>query len=242
MNTEVSLKVSLTGEPVVIRAMVVNTGSTTQISRRLANQLGLWSASQDVYVNDEMCDSPALKWKISFRPVLITFKCLAKHKVKVVFPIINCSKNDTFWERIISKDCQEIGEAMNVVFATEAEDLLPTPGPGYQPDSYFLGHRVRLSIPSDLPADLDEFFEYPCAATDSILRLAINKYTRQMVVACRDTPVIQVYAGVPDHLILSVEADSPAGSIVTAVKDACEVSTVQHFPQVVLMGVCLKWF
>jgi hypothetical protein len=84
MNTEVTVKSTLTTPPVVVRALLANNCARTQISKRLATKLGL-AAVRDVYIRDDFSSGAgAIKWKISSAPITFTAKVLEAHNVKTV--------------------------------------------------------------------------------------------------------------------------------------------------------------
>ncbi len=73
-NIEVTVQANLLDKPVKIRALVANNSPKTQISRRLANKLGLLEA-KDVYVKDALemfaGHESIRRWKLSLKPLTI---------------------------------------------------------------------------------------------------------------------------------------------------------------------------
>ena len=158
MNAEITIKSYLTTPPVVLRALIANCCAKTQVSRRIANSLGLHNV-RDVYVSDMYSSAGrALKWKISTTPILIKFSNCHSEEVFPVYPLINTNPHDAFWELIVGQDCfvghpsllpdlsraclSEIGATRN----PETEPIAPTPGPAFSGDVAFLGHNISSAI------------------------------------------------------------------------------------------------
>ena len=238
MSAEVSVKAALNKEPVVVRALIANNCSNTQISSRLAKKLGL-NAVQDAIVTNSsfsIGNPVCLKWKVSLQPILITVKALKSHKTKVVFPIINCSEGDAFWEMIIGQDCSEQWEVLIACLQTADREEEPTPGPGWEANTDFMGHNMRLiAKSSDFRTPPNEFLEYLCFVSEAIKRIAINKVTGQLVAVFHDSPTVYMYDGVATVYADRIDAGESKGVVVSDVRRACRVSTIHSFPQTVLL-------
>lgn len=237
MNTEVSIKAALNREPVVVRALIANNCFNTQISKRLAKKLGLHSV-QDVYITESIQmmsgDPVCLKWKVSLQPILITVRALDEHKIKVVYPIINCNEGDAFWEMIIGQDCSDFFELLRGALIERG--ALPTPGPSWTENTHFMGHNLRIIHKiKDFLRPPNEFFEYLCFDSEAIKRIAINKVTQQLVVIFHDSTTVYVYDGVSTTFADRIDAGESKGEVVNEVKRACSVSTIQHFPRAALL-------
>ena len=80
MSTEVSVSSTLTTPSVILRAMIANNSSKSQMSGRLAQTLGLMRSARAAYASDvdfflqiTAGDKPWVgKWKISVQPVIVT--------------------------------------------------------------------------------------------------------------------------------------------------------------------------
>lgn len=109
-------------------------------------------------------------------------------------------------------------------------------GPAYDPTSHYMGHNIRLSQTSELPGDLDEFFEYLCRNSTAVKRVAVNKNTHQMAVVYHDSDTVYVYDRLTDAHIHDMETlpGGSVGQIVSDVRASCEVSVVPTFPYAVL--------
>lgn len=235
VSLEVSLKAAFNRAPEVVRAVVANNSPNTQISRRLAEKLGL-NSLQDVYVTEslQMVTGPPaeLKWKISLQPVVITVKALATHKTKVVYPIINYNDTDAFWEMIIGQDCSRL---MELVMLCD-DDAEPTPGPWYSADEFFMGHNIRtITRTGELQYVHDEFFEYLCFDSEAVERIAVNRVTAQMVVVYGDSATVYQYDRVPARYVQRIESGESKGHVVSEVKNACPATIIPDFPPTTLL-------
>lgn len=99
---------SLLRAPVKLRSLVANNNQVTQISDRLANQLGLMNNSHGVYVSPGLGGGGSfqLKWRLSSFPMIITGLPEAVNQTSyAVYPVINT--NNSFYDMIIGADCFE---------------------------------------------------------------------------------------------------------------------------------------
>jgi hypothetical protein len=119
---------------------VANLNQVTQISRRFAAQLEL-SNFEDVDVTsvyDLFGVSGVWKWKVSVDPIVFTCHGAAYQ----CYPVVNGSEDDAFWEMIIGREV--IGKDFFGTSWCESSDhgQTATPGPGYEPDTSFMGHNI----------------------------------------------------------------------------------------------------
>lgn len=95
--------------PVELRALVGNLNQVTQISERLAIQLGLMENSRAIYVspsNGSIGRPFQLKFRISSFPMIITgLPPAVTQKAYAVYPLINT--RNAFFEMIVGRDCFE---------------------------------------------------------------------------------------------------------------------------------------
>lgn len=237
MNTEVSLRVSLTNEPVIVRAIIADICEVSIISSRLAKKLRL-DSFQDVFITDKFGGGPPVKWKISLMQVIVTFTILNQElslpwarappfQTRVIFPVVNGNESGGFYEMILGEDCHDV-DIRNVV-GLKRDGLKCTPGPAYTDGGMSLEHHARLSTPRDLPADLDVLVEYSCVGGESIRRVAINRHTHQMAVQHRDN-IIYVYVGVLKSSMRRIEAGDAVQDVVNEVRGSGVVYCVRAVP------------
>lgn len=171
--------------------------------------------------------------EISLQPIVITVKALEKHQVKVVYPIINYTETDAFWEMIIGQDC---AEKWNLLNASQLVDrgVTPSPGPGHEPNTHYMGHNIGLVKVRELVTLPDEYFEFLCFDSDALSRIAVNKATSEIVMGFQDSSTVYVYESVPHDLLVAIESGISKGQTVAAVKNLCPMSTVENFPRTTL--------
>ena len=265
MNTTVAVSSSLTRPPVVLRALIANNSLNTQVSKRLAKKLGLMGSARSVYVGEMLSQAWIDKWKISVQPVVLTVEGLAP---VVLFPLINCSESDAWWEMIIGRDCAAQNDLMRVAAEAgrierskkqrrglDSDDDDPTaslfkaddpdratPGPAFKLGTIFMGHNVRIIDVGDFiqGAAPDEFFEFLCFDSEAIHRLAVNRASRQVAVIYHDSKSVYLYREVSQPLLAALAADESKGRAVAAVKAACDVTTIHEFPQAALTNLPIK--
>lgn len=234
MNVEVSVKGSLAKPPVELRPLLGNNCQRTQISRRLAEKLGL-TVMRDVYVSS-MFDAPGsrYKWRISMHPIVVTIMSgKATGKVKVIYPIINCDEDDSFWEMIMANNvCKDLWD-----FSGRTCHVEPTPGPNYNPNVEYLGHNVFIVNVKDISTPLDEFFEFFCFDSDAVDRLAVNKARSQMVVVYHDSSMVYRYDDVPRSLFQDLESGASKGETVAEVRRVCPFIVIANFPEATLTNI-----
>jgi hypothetical protein len=237
MNIEVSLNSSLIKPPVLVRGLLANNSFKTQISRRLAEKLGLNSV-REVYVAPSVAivagdENIVLKWKISTQPVFFTVKGMDKNVLKVVYPLINSDERDAFWEIIIGQDCQNQWELLNAC-QTVDRGMQATPGPRHAPNTHFLGHNVKVLNLSDFLNPPNEFFEFPCFESEALSRLAVNKRTNQMVAVFVDSTTVYQYNNVPKRYFIAIQSNASKGITINEVKQVCAFKIIENFPKAVL--------
>jgi hypothetical protein len=98
MNKEIVVRGTMTTPPVTLRALYANLSELSQISRRLAQRLGL-TQFRDIYIRDGF-DKGGIKWKVSVVPVTITYK----ESVFICYPTVNCQEQDGYYEMILGLD------------------------------------------------------------------------------------------------------------------------------------------
>ena len=169
MNVPVSVSSSSTTSPVLLRAMIANMSSKSQVSKRLAQKLGLWDSARTAYVKSDNGPREWVgKWKVCVQPVVVTVTGLAPLEL---FPLINCNEGDAWWEMIIGKDCAGINNLMiiGVQIAMEQHQNPTsltdgTAGPGFQHGVMFMGHNISMCSAADFPGGAvpdDERSELP---------------------------------------------------------------------------------
>ena len=176
MNVPVSVSSSSTTSPVLLRAMIANMSSKSQVSKRLAQKLGLWDSARTAYVKSDNGPREWVgKWKVCVQPVVVTVTGLAPLQL---FPLINCNEGDAWWEMIIGKDCAGINNLMSIGIqiamqqrqsrprggAADDEAADGTAGPGFQHGVMFMGHNISMCSAADFPGGAvpdDECSELP---------------------------------------------------------------------------------
>jgi hypothetical protein len=246
---EVLVQGSLLMKPIRVRALVANNSPKTQISRRLAQRLGLIGNSRATYVKEALGlfgDNSILKWQIAVQSITIRCKEAVCQRFPVLAqcnPLINGNQNDAWWEMIIGTDVlREFPILLNM--AINLRGYHPTPGPshpGSDSNVDFMGHNVTFASVHDLPSNLDEYLEYNCAKSSAVARLALNKRNRQLIVIYTndgDDERVYRYGGVPKALeqaiedaIFSPQVDGRSlGAVMQQVRDSCSVSIIDEFP------------
>ena len=142
----------------------------SQVSKRLAQQLGLWDSARTAYVKSSGMsmisagEAPWVgKWKVCVQPVVITVAGLAPLQL---FPLINCNEGDAWWELTIGQDCAGINDLLSIGIQIAMEQRQnqrrsgaavdqaaagATAGPGFQPGVMFMGHNISLCSAADFP-------------------------------------------------------------------------------------------
>ena len=252
MNATVSVSSSLTTPPVVLNALIANNSLKSQISKRLAERLGLLAPAKHprkrnkkkdsariVYVTESlqmMRGEPWLgKWKISVQPVIVTVTGVAP---MLLYPLINCNERDAFWEMIIGTDCADFLKLMQISCESPRERNA-TPGPSFASNTHFLGHNVKIRNVGDFDegAAPDDFFEFLCFDSEAIRRVAVNRARRQVAVVYHDSINVYMYHSVPWPLLAAIGAGESMGRAVAAIRDNCDVTTMDAFPHAALTNV-----
>jgi hypothetical protein len=215
--------------------LLANNSFKTQISRRLAEKLGLNSV-REVYVAPSIAimagdANTVLKWKISTQPVFFTVKEMDKNVLKVVYPLINSDERDAFWEMIIGQDCLNQWELLSNNVDIE---MKPTPGPSHAPSTHFLRHNIKILNLSDFRNTPNEFFEFPCFESEALSRLAVNKRTNQMVAVFVDSTTVYQYNNVPKRYFIAIQSNASKGITINEVKQVCAFKIIENFPKAVL--------
>ncbi len=97
-----------------------------------------------------------------------------------------------------------------------------------------MGHNISVVNLSDFVTPPDEFFEYLCFDSPTISRLAVNKASAKMVIVNHDTQIIFQYDQVPAGAFQMLDAKMAKDEVVRVVKEACDVSMLEEFPDAVL--------
>ncbi len=144
--------------------------------------------------------------------------------------------NDAFYEMIIGQDVWEyslniINTALNVIGLQQHA----SPGPGYRPNTSFMGHNIRLATASEVPADLNEFLEYNCNELLTISRLALNKVSRQLIIIREGTLRTFLYDNLPlefDERLENVIFDdhTQIETVMEDISTRCKCTEVEAFP------------
>ncbi len=113
----------------------------------------------------------------------------------------------------------------------------PTHGPGYKPGVSYMGHNIHLSRIEELPKDLNEFFEYPVLGSQTVSRLAINRFTRQLAVVFCDSPAVHIFAPLSAELEKRIEDRDSRDEVLAQVKATCQSSVAESFPDAALWDV-----
>ena len=173
MNVPVSVSSSSTTSPVLLRAMIANMSSKSQVSKRLAQKLGLWDSARTAYVKSAYGPQEWVgKWKVCVQPVVVAVTGLAPLEL---FPLINCNEGDAWWEMIIGNDCAGINNLMSIgiQIAMQQRQNRPrggaaatdgTAGPAFQHGVMFMGHNISMCSAADFPGGAvpdDERSELP---------------------------------------------------------------------------------
>ena len=236
---------SLLSAPVELRSLVANHNDVTQISDRLAHQLGLMANSHGVYVSPGLGigDSFQLKWRISTYPMIIAgLPEAVEQRTYAVYPIINTS--GAFYEMIIGSDCFfqnfDILEYGTCDHKSYRQGQRASPGPGYADDVFYMGHNIILTPYEEIPV-VDEFLEFPTHFSRSVRRIAFNRVTRELIAVYTSSDTVHAYDQLPQHLQQQLEVGGAAASssvddIMVAVKEACVEQTIDTFPDTVLVS------
>lgn len=244
-NISLTVRGGLLRTPVEIRSLVANNNHVTQISDRLAHQLGLMDNSHGVYVSPGLGGGGPfqLKWRISSFPMIITGLPEAVNtRSYVVYPVINTS--GAFYEMIIGSDCFD--QSFDVLnFSVNDREgyqqgLKPSPGPGHVAGRYYMGHNIFLT-PYEEISIVDEFLEFPTHGARSARRIAFNRVTRQLIAVYTSSDTVHAYDQLSQHLQQQIEvggaaAASSVDDIMVAVKEACVEQTIDTFPDTVLVN------
>ncbi len=226
------------GEVVKLRGLYANNNPTTQLSRRLADKLGL-TEFKSVYIGDNEFGGNAVKWKVSLFPVAISgFDGVEPdEKAAICYPVINCQPKDAYWELILGQDW------LNVVFVKglyrRADSVSrPAPGPSFSKDEY-LGHNVR--IVSKLGPNVNVFVEYHRLGSETVSRIAVNKITRQLaVVLCVSPCSVHLFEQLPTDLEKMIEDGASRDEVLAQARAVCQCSEVESFPETVMLKGLIK--
>lgn len=242
-NIKITVRGSLLHDPVELRCVAANNNHVTQISERLAHQLGLIENTRGVYVSDlfAISGSSPIKWRIATSPMIITgLPDGIQQRSYVVYPVINIS--NAFYEIILGHDCYQqnyelLTYAINDRLSFQ-QGLKASPGPNYREDVHFMGHNILLTPYEEIPV-MDEYLEFPTQGSRSVRRIAFNRVTRLLICVYRSSDVIYCYHQLPPHLQKQIENGASRGKTMTAVKEACAVETIAsccQFPDIVLVN------
>lgn len=237
MSINLAVRGSLLNDPVELRALIANNNQVTQISDRLANQLGLLSNSHSIYVSPGpgIGDDCQIKWRISSYPMIITgLPAVIRQRTFVVYPVINT--DDAFYDMIIGRDCfEQSSDLLSYICNRDAHLMKPSPGPGFAEDVMYMGHNIILTAYKQIPV-ADEFLEFPSLGSRSVRRIALNRVTRQLMVVYTSSDVVYCYEQLPPHLQQQIENGASRGKTMSAVKDVCAVQAISSFPDTVLVN------
>jgi hypothetical protein len=252
----VIIKGEATAKPISINTLFANNSQVTQLSRRLAERLGLKNF-RDIYVEEYPLLGPkraAIKWKISMCPIIINIPkssqnafSLCANRTQMTFsdqtifcyPVVNCDAHDAFWEMILGSDSWM--DKIGICVGPSSRLIKPTPGPCYEKNVNFLGHNIRMASKSMIPR-LNEFFEYCCFTSSALHRLAINRVTCQVVAVYHDSNTVYCYSQVPQQIEELLDyADVEEGSfgvVVALIREHCPCAVLDAFPE---QAVLLNW-
>ena len=239
-NIGLLVRGSLLRTPVELRSLVANNNSVTQISDRLADQLGLMINSQGVYVSPGLGGGGPyqLKWRISTYPMIIAgLPSGVEHKSYSVYPIINTS--NAFYEMILGQDCFNQSYDILNYGANDHKSYLSgmraSPGPGHIASSDYMGHNILLTPYAEIPV-VDEYLEFPAHGSRSMSRIAFNRVTRQLVAVPTSSDTVHCYDQLPKHLQQQIEDGvASVDDIMSAVKEACAEQTIVSFPDTAMV-------
>lgn len=239
----VTVQGSIHGAPIAVNAAQANNSALTQISRRLANALGL-TEFNDIYVAESISlfisrgsgGVPCLSWKISKFPIIIQ-SSLLPNAVMYSYPVINGQESDAFHEMIIGQDVnrfQPLGlELMMLSLQKSSRDIKITPGPGFDENVIFMGHNITYAdIGLILRQDRNEFIEYPCLGSEAIDRIAVNHKNKQVVVRYKSGPTVYRYKEIKDDIIVAIHLRaSSIGQIISTIRTNGNIYTSSNiFP------------
>ena len=181
MNHEISIIEAVdvdSTNPVTLRPLIANLCQATQISRRLANRLGLYEF-QSVYVKD-MWSGKLMKWELSLSPILIRFNnannlpSQVSQPLAFSYPIVPTTSRDLFWEMIIGQDVFSQWQQLISDFGGSR----PTPGPSYVDGANYMSHNISFAAIQEIPIIEDEIIELQCSNPVSVKRLAWNRSSK----------------------------------------------------------------
>jgi len=239
-NIGLLVRGSLVRPSVELRSLVANNNNVTQISERLAIQLGLMANSHGVYVSPGLGGGGPLqlKWRISTFPMIIAgLPDAVKHKSYSVYPIINTS--NAFYEMILGMDCFDQSYDILEYGVNDHESyrrgMRASPGPGHVEGRYYMGHNIILTPYAEISV-VDEFLEFPVRGSRAVSRIAFNRVTRQLVAVYTSSDAVYCYDQLSQPLQQQIEAGAASvDDIMTAVKEACAEQTISTFPDTVLI-------
>jgi hypothetical protein len=231
-SIEVVVRGSLVGEVVRLRPLLTKKTAQTRISSRLAKQLGL-TEFRDIYISNVEGDECDL-WKVSIFPIKIWCHNMVESRSLSIYPIVNCNPQDAYYDMIIGRD--GFSQLKNIAEHTNKTKpwTEPTRGPGFDP-------RKVVSVPVEfvpiarLPSRVNAFFEYNCDNSKSVLRLALNKVTRQLAAVFRSSCTVYCYAGVSKRLEVDIERGESRGATLSQVKQQCNYNVIDAFPMATLV-------
>lgn len=236
-NVEVYVKGSVLKESAAVRALVANNSPVTQISRRFAQQLGL-TQFRSIYVSDSLGigGDACCKWKLSLCPIIITVPSM-NNKIFVSYPVVNGNEDDAFFEMIIGQDCQK--QSIDILNIAMRNYRTPaTGGPSFSTEVHFMGHNVKLADDENLPRN--EFYDYPCLDSKAVQRIAINKFTRKLVVIHTGADTVYEYRQLPGDLERLIEQGASRGETMQRVKQMCRMTILEAFPDAAQRGADVK--
>lgn len=230
----VIIKGSLSSPSQELRSLVANNSKCTCISQRLAKQLGLIHY-HDVYVRDILgYGGDIVKWKRSIYPIIIYIPELDNVSIHC-YPIINCNKNDAYWEMIIGQDV--LMKNFSGIMQCYNNSYQPTAGPSYDDNTFYLGHNIGYAnINTIVERNISEYIELQCFNSKSISRLAINNKKKTIIVKyITSNDDIYSYKKVPKQLIMNIIQGDSKGKILSDIKKVCEFTKPNIFPDTIMI-------
>jgi hypothetical protein len=181
MNLPVTVRSSLLAKPVELRALYANMNQCTTISSRLARKLGLGDSLCDTYVKNVIFHSDLVQAKTVTMPMIISYNNATQSRryTAICYPVVN---EQAFYDLILGQDAFDQWDESIMNYATSHG--MATPGPGFNPQASFMGHNVALA--EQLPEGVQCFEECSTLMYPSIMRLAVNRTTRQIVTTFED--------------------------------------------------------
>jgi hypothetical protein len=231
MNREIVVRGTMTTPPVTLRALYANLSELTQMSRRLAQRLGL-TQFREIYIRDDFADG-GIKWKVSVVPVTITYK----ESVFICYPTVNCQEEDGYYEMILGLDVHNASWSYQRHPGDYPQNRA-TAGPSYDPEVVFYGHNICFAKKKAIFRNKkNEFLEVCCFKTSTLSRLAINLVTKELAVIYRDsTDVVHRFSKIPDDLERAFFDNGTLDANVQLVKDSCPCDELEAFPEAILFG------